>query len=299
MTSRRVIRLAVGVLWLVDAALQAEPPNFAHSYPLGDLAQSVMGAPPWENHAVYGLIAPFVAHWPWWNLGAVLVQAAIGLALVSDRWVRSALTASVGWGAVVWLVGEGLGLLPTGFAMVAFGAPGPVVLYAALALLAWPGSDRSVDRRAWLGVWLAYWAGGALLQAPWVFPPGRVMAANFEESALGQPAWAEAIARSVAHAVAGDPGLWMAALAAMQLAIGVGGLCRGARLQGILVAAIAVSAAFWAVGQQFGGVLALGATDVGIGPLVVILALAAWPSGDGVRAPLRTVAPRNQLARSG
>lgn len=296
MTGRRAIRVAVGVLWLVDAALQAEPPNFARTYPLGDLAQSVMGAPTWENHAVYGLISPFVAHWPWWNLGAVLVQAAIGLALVSDRWVRTALTASVAWGAVVWLVGEGLGLLPTGFAMLAFGAPGPVVLYAALAALAWPGGDREVDRRVWLGMWLAYWAGGALLQVPWVFPPGRVMAANFEEAALGQPAWAEAMARSVAHALAGDPGLWMVTLAVLQAAVGVGGLCRGALLRGTLLTAIAVSAAFWVVGQQFGGMLVLGATDVGIGPLIVILALAAWPSVARASEPVHATAPRRRLA---
>lgn len=276
--TRRSVRLVLGLLWLVDAGLQAGPADFARGYPLGDLAQSVMGAPPWENRAVYAAISPFVPHWPWWNLGAVLVQVVLGLALLTDRWPRAAVVASVAWAAGVWLVGEGLGLLPTGFAMLAFGAPGPAVLYAALGLLAWPrAGGRDLDRRAWLGAWLAYWVGGAFLHVPWVYPAGRVLSANFEEAGLGQPGWLEAPAHAAARAVAAEPLLWSVGLAAVELAVGLGALAPRDGARWALVAAVAVAAAFWVVGQELGGMLAAGATDVGTAPLVVVLALAGWP----------------------
>ena len=62
--SRRGLQVTLGWLWFLDAVLQLEAPNFARDFPLGDLAQSVMGAPRWENRVVFSSISPFVAHWP-------------------------------------------------------------------------------------------------------------------------------------------------------------------------------------------------------------------------------------------
>jgi hypothetical protein len=56
-----------------------------------------------------------------------------------------------------------------------------------------------------------------------------------------------------------------------------------------LVLAIAVFAVIWVAVQNFGGILAGGATDPNSGPLVIVLALMYWP--------LTTSAPR--LAGSG
>ena len=287
----------LGVVWILDALVQAKPTNFAHSFPLGHLAQSVMGAPPWESHAIYWLLSPFATNWAWWNLGAVLLQASIGFALVVDRGVRVALAGSFVWSGVVWFAGEGLGLLPTGFAMLAFGAPGAVVLYAAVGALAWPVEHRrDVDRRWWTLTWVSVWGGGVMLQIPWVYSARQVLTANFEEASLGQPTWLEAMARTAAHVVTGAPDAWAIGLAVIEAIVALAvllppalpGTAPRVDARWTLAAAIGLSLAFWVVGQQLGGILSPSATDIDTAPLVILLALAAWP---GVSRP--AIRPRS------
>ncbi|GEM_PF-690547 len=275
---RRTLRRVLGVLWLLDALVQAEPSNFGRGYPRTELLQSIMGAPGWERRVVLDLVSPFRSHWPWWNLAIVMLQGAIGLALVADRWIRPALVAAWGWCAVVWLAGEGLGMLPTGFALLPFGAPGPAVLYAALGALAWPSGGRAdVDRRWWTAIWVTYWAGGAVLQLPWVYPPGQVLRANVEEASLGQPGWLQAVTRPAAHLALSRPAWTLIGLWAVEVALAAAAVARARDRRAPLAAAIVVSSVVWVVGQQLGGALAPGASDVGTAPLVVLLALAGWP----------------------
>ena len=276
--SRRRLQVILGWLWLLDALLQAEPPNFSHSYPLGDLAQSVMGAPAWENHLIYHVIGPFVAHWPWWNLGAVLVQAAIGIALVRGRVPRLALGLSIAWSAVVWLVGEGLGTVPSGFGLAMFGAPGPAVLYALLAMLAWPtAGQRDVSKPRWTLAWTAAWGTAAALQVAWVYPVAQSWRANFEEVTLGQTNALATISRNLEHAVLLHPLAASVALGVAQAALALGCLLDPVHLRWWLTSAIGLCLVYWISGQMLGGILTWGATDVGTAPLLAALALAAWP----------------------
>ncbi len=83
LVSQRGLQIALGVIWIFEGLLQAEGPKFSRDYPLGTLAQSVMGAPMWVNQSVVAGIHSFVSHWPLSNLGSVLLQVAIGAALVS------------------------------------------------------------------------------------------------------------------------------------------------------------------------------------------------------------------------
>jgi hypothetical protein len=279
--TRRQVRIALGALWLFDAALQLEPGNFDRGYPLGTLAQSVMGAPGWENHAIFTTLRPFAPHWPWWNLAAVVLQAAIGLCLVTGRAVRPALLVSFGWAAFVWFVGEGLGTLPTGFATMLTGAPGPALLYVVLGALAWPTAERSVDRRWWAAAWVALWAGTALLEIPFVFPPAQVLSAGFAETALDQRHVLVHLVDGAARVTAHAPVATAVGLAALQLAVGVGWLVDRAHPRRWLGLGIALSLAYWVFGQALGEILSPGATDPGTAPLVVLLALAAWPATAG------------------
>jgi hypothetical protein len=275
----------LGWFWLLDAALQLEPANFARDYPLGDLAQSVMGAPPWENRLVFAGIRPFVAHWPWWNLAAALLQASIGLGLVLERRVRAVLIFSFAWAACIWLLGESLGMLPTGFAMMLTGAPGPAVLLAVIGALAWPprsagmpSAERDlVDQRSWAATWSVLWCGSALLQLPVVYPVAVMIRANFTDAALGQRAALVDISSALSHLALLQAAWFSAVLAAIQLSVGLGGLLGPSSRRLCLVAGIVVSVAFWVAGQLLGGILSPGATDPGTAPLVVLLALAGWP----------------------
>jgi hypothetical protein len=276
--SRRGVQIVLGTLWLFDALLQAEPSNFSRSYPLGSLAQSVMGGPGWENHLVFAGLRPFAAHWPWWNLAVVALQATIGLCLLTGRQVRLALGVSVLWAAVIWVLGEGFGMLPTGFAQLLFGAPGSAALYGLLAVLAWPrAAKRDLDPTTWRVAWSVLWLGAAILELPAVYSPGVSLAANFEESSIGQRSLLVHLSHGTAAFALAHPVLFTAVLAAVQAVIGLAVWCDPARLRLWLGLAIGISLAYWVIGQALGGILSEGATDPGTAPLVIALALAGWP----------------------
>ncbi|MHB1486606.1 MAG: hypothetical protein ACYCZM_03505, partial [Acidimicrobiales bacterium] len=201
--SRRGIAIGLGILWLVDAALQAEPSKFARSYPLDTLAQSVMGEPGWLNQSIFDGIHPFVPHWPWWNLAAVLVEVVIGVCLLFGGAPRATLAVSFTWALGIWWLGEGLGLIPSGFALMEAGAPGPALFYIVLGLLAWPRPGRrDTDRRYWNATWLILWVGSAFLHVTSPFPTKQVLEANLATLADGSPHWLAETNAWMSHLVA-------------------------------------------------------------------------------------------------
>lgn len=321
---RRQVRLVLGALWLLDAALQLQPLFFAAPAWRVGVAQSVMGEPGWVARPVILAIGIISAHPAAWNGVFVAVQAALGLALVTDRLPRVAIATSIPYAVGVWWVGEGFGVLPTGFAQLFAGSPGPAVLYPVLGLLAWPtphpgqepahtmagdaqpdegrttgwspdgrpagerrrhprrpgdrsaGDRRPVARRAALACWAAVWAGQAVLLVPWVYPSGQMIRANFEENGLDAPGWLLPAVHQVSGATSAHAAAVVAGLAVLQLAVGLGVLVPTAR-RPALAAGLVATAAFWVVGQDFGGLLTAGATDPGTAPLVALLGLSLWP----------------------
>lgn len=284
LVGRRGLRVALGVLWLVDAGLQAEPSKFATSYPLGSLAQSVMGAPGVVNHSIYAGIHPFVSAWPWWNLAGTLIQVLIGVGLITGRFTRQVLVLSFAWGAVIWWLGEGFGTLPSGFGLMAAGAPGAAVLYVFLGVLAWPRRDSpDVDRRIWRVVWTGLWVGAAVLQFPFIYPSGQVLRANLEEQALDSPRYLLDMSQWFSRITVGHGVLVSAVMALVEVVIGLAWLHGRTPGYWWLAVSIALSTFYWVVVQQLGGILTPDGTDPNIGPLMVLLALVAWP-GRNVKA---------------
>lgn len=287
--TRRRVRLVLGLLWLLDAGLQAQPQLFTAGWWKGDLAQSAMGQPAPVAHSIVWAIGIVASHPAPWNSLFVTTQALLGLALVSGRCERLAIAASLPWALGIWWVGEGLGALPTGFAMAATGAPGAVILYPLLGFLAWPnprdeGCADRIASRAGVVAWVVLWAGQAALQVPWAFPAGRVMRANVSEYSQDHPAWLAAVGRAVAGFTDHHAVLLSAMLAAVGLAVGLAILDRRSRkaaLLGGLVAAVAFDLCFQGLNGLAGG----GATDPGPAPLLVLLALALWPGPAPRRLP--------------
>jgi hypothetical protein len=285
--TRRQVRVALGLLWLLDAALQAAPALFTPDWWRTDLAQSAMGQPMAVNHSIFWAVNIIAVHPAVWNSGFVVVQAGLGLALLAGRFDRVAIIASIPWALGIWWVGEGFGAIPSGFALLAAGSPGPVLFYPLIGLLAWPQTTpaastssqaagaSAVCQRAGVAAWVALWAGQALLQVPWSLPSAQVLVANIEENSQGQPGWLQAVAHTT-ETLAGHHGAALGVvLAVAQITIGVGVLVPRTR-RASLTAGIAFSLVFWFSFQYLGGVLAGDATDPSSAPLLILLALSLW-----------------------
>jgi len=201
--------------------------------------------------------------------------------------VRAALAVSVAWSLGVRWFGEGLGGILSGAASPLNGAPGAVIIYALLAVLLWP-ADRDlaasfaagravgahVARAMWLVLWLslAYFALTPANRAPQAL---NGMIAGMES---GQPGWLAAIDRDAAALVA-HQGLAASIVLAVALAVIAAGVYLPPRVaKATLALAIIVAAVIWVVGENFGMILAGGATDPNSGPLLALLALTFWPA---------------------
>lgn len=282
--SRRTVRIALGVIWLIDAALQAQSALFTSDWWQTDLAGSVMGEPAAVRHSILWAVGIIAAHAAIWNGLFVAVQAAIGLALITGRFDQLAIVASIPWALGIWWVGEGFGMLPTGFALAAAGAPGPVLLYPLLGIIAWPtrDGDAPIARRLALGAWAILWAGTAVLQLPLVYAVRQSLVANVQELSQGLPSWQESVAAWTTSLVQAHPVAVSVIMAVAQILTGLFVLTRWGRRPAVL-AGIAVSLFYWVCFQYLGGILGggvvdSGATDPSAAPLVVLLAVALWPA---------------------
>jgi hypothetical protein len=144
---------------------------------------SAAGQPHIVAVAVLGAAHLMSGHLAFYNSGAATLQILIGSGLLSPRTVKPALLASFAWALGVWTFGEGLGLLLTGQANPATGAPGAALLYVLAGLLVWPVNRPA--RHSPASQWLLNDDGGRLLWANlWLgFAALSLLPANITSSA--------------------------------------------------------------------------------------------------------------------
>jgi hypothetical protein len=290
----RGVQLALAGFWTIDALLQLQPPNFTG----GLVTDTILGNAENQPQPIYGSLVTashlLARHAVALNIAIIVIQLLIAAGLAWPRTVRAALAASIVWALGVWWLGEGFGGVFAGKATLLVGAPGPALLYAVLALIAWPRDRRrsettiaaagALGERATRGLWVILWVGGALLRiAPFWFAPVYALAGDLQLGLDQEPHWLFTINETISRlaAAAGLP--LVIAIAILEAAIGLGILTRYRR--SFLVAGMIVSVIYWVVGQQFAQIFTGDATDVGAGPLYILLALSLWPRATRGQSP--------------
>jgi hypothetical protein len=285
--TRRVLQLALGAVWLLDAVLQYQSFMFTRAF--GQmLAATAPGNPAVIAAPITWNARLIEHHGVALNTVFATVQLLLALGIAWRPTVRLALGASIAWAIGVWWAGEGLGEVLTGNASPVSGAPGAVILYALLAVLLWPAdrgggpapftAARAVGARAARVLWLVLWASLAWF----ALQPGNRAPQGLHDMiagmAAGEPGWLAGLDGHAAALVA-HRGLTASIVLAITLAlIAVGIYLPPPAARACLVLAVLVAAVIWAVGEAFGAIFTGGGTDPNSGPLLALLALAYWPA---------------------
>ena len=305
--SRTYLRVAFGVMWVVDGLLQ-----FQVSMPLGlgnlVVAPAADGTPSWLHRLITHGVVIWNSHPIALADGAAWIQVGVGILLVSSnaKVGRAAAAVSVGWAALIWLVGNGAGGFFTPGNNFLFGWPGATFFYviAGVWLALDPRYFPERFSRVTLRILSVVFAGAIVYQ---VLPSrgfwrggnaNALTKMSTSMTSLAQPHWLSDVVRQVG-VLAGTMGggyniviiLWLGACAVgLWMASD-----RGWRWPIWMVVAGCVY--FWITVQDaaiFGGL----ATDLNSLVPLALLTLCASPQWVA-REPLRRRLPRELRASTG
>lgn len=298
-TAQRRLCQALGLLWVLDGALQLQPYMWGPGFFADLIGMANMGLPHPFERLDLGLTDLLAAHPLPWDLLFSAIQIGLGVGFLVSRLRKPAIIGSVVWGLGVWVVGEGFGgLFMPGTSMLN-GAPGAVLLYVLAGVLLWP-ADWSAQRRASLALasWSSLWVGTALLELGGANHAAVVPAAQIGDGAGLSPAPLAALQRMVGHHLEGRGLSFAVAAGLLGAAVGLLALVRSTR-RFALVAGSIVSLVYWALGQDLGGLSTGRATDPNTGPLWVLLALVVWTTAvsDSTPADNELEPTRHRLRR--
>jgi hypothetical protein len=273
--SRRAIQTVLGLVWLLDGALQFQSFMYSRGF-IQMLMQMAPGQPSWLAHSIRWSANLAAGHLTVYNTVFALVQVSIGLGLLYRRTVRPALAASFAWVFIVWWFGEAFGMLFMNMANALTGAPGAVLLYAIVGLIVWP-NDRPgglLGVRGARVVWAVLWVlmGGLWLLAVNSTANATTTLINAAPSGMS---WLSTVQDWAASAASGN-GLIIAVVLAFASFSIAAAVALNWHAREFLIAAIVLNLAYWVLGQGFGGIFAGGATDPNAGPLFVLLACALY-----------------------
>lgn len=299
--SRQSLRIVLGIIWLLDGALQLQSFMFSKGFARTIIAPAASGQPFFVAAPVEWNARIIASHPIVLNGLFASIQLALGLCFLFRRTARVAVVSSVAWAVGVWYLGEGLGGLAGGHVTALLGAPGAALLYAVLAFAAWSGPARSssgvdLSKTArppdWiLKAWMVLWVGFAALN---LLPPNissQAISSQLTANAITVPAWLAAIDHAMASAVRASGAGAVAVTVALEVTIGLLVLARGPLRTVALWTGIAVSGLYWAIGQSFGELFSGQATDPSTGPLLILLGLAALGAARPAKQPSTRTQP--------
>ncbi len=194
--SKRRVQISLGLLWLLDGALQLQHQMFSSAFATQVITPAAQGQPGFVSGPMHFGMHLFLLHPAVFNSLFALTQLGIGALILWKRTLRLGLLLSIPWALVVWVFGEGYGGIFSGHTLLLMGAPGAVSLYAILALACLPSRDAEHKPKHqpqvafWLAlVWLVLWVGGGIYQ----LLPGQnstdALSAMISGNADSAPTW--------------------------------------------------------------------------------------------------------------
>jgi hypothetical protein len=308
--TKRGVQISLGLLWLLDGALQLQHQMFSSAFATQVIAPAGQGQPLPVYGPINFEIHMILLHPAVFDTFFALIQLALGVLILNKKTIKVGLLASVAWGLGVWYMGEGLGGLLSGHTMLLIGAPGAALIYVILALAVLPHKEaktKNIDNRPayWLPlVWAVLWVGGAIYQ----LLPGQNNVTDVASSISGlagggSPGWLSALQIHVSNTILGfspaavsqvnsqmsmagghmsimlisnhSTGYWFILLfAIVQAVIGLLIFLPRQYRKIAVGLGIALSLIFWFVGQSLGTYYSGLATDPNSAPLFILLGIA-------------------------
>lgn len=297
--TRRKIQIVLGLLWLLDGALQLQHQMFTSNFANKVISPSALGQPLIVSGPIHIEVHILLLHPAIFDLLFGLTQLALGALILLRRTTKLGLVSSAIWATMVWYLGEGLGGLLGLHTILLMGAPGAALIYAVLAIAVLPKKNDE-SPAFWLPIfWAIIWMVGAIYQ----LLPGQKTASDLSSMILNNsssaPNWLASIdihAVNIINKISHLPqtasmhmsalqmsrmqtqtssGEWIIIiLFIIQLAIGLLVLQPGLYRRTAVALGIILLVIFWVIGQSLGGYFTGLATDPNTAPLIILLGIA-------------------------
>ena len=245
----------LGLLWVLDGALQLQSFMFTRGFAHQIIAPAAAGQP-WFVSGPVRWNASLIAHQPvLFDAAFAGIQLAIGVGLLIPRTCRIAIIGSVLWAGGVWHSGEGMGELAGGHATARRSTRGrPPLHRLGCSRLAGnePFARCPIGRERWSGTPLAglrlgFVVGrcGCARPAPRQ-PAGFRIPAQLYSNASSVPGWLATIDRWLGSGIHALGGSATPLVVGIELAIGLGSLGRRPIRTVAIGSGIVLAAVYWA-----------------------------------------------------
>lgn len=270
--AKSIVAKTLGALWILDGLLQLQPAMFGQAFVSNILTPLLSGQPAFLQAIVALGIHAWSANTIIANTLAALLQLSIGILLFfppTDRRFKIGAYISIGWSIIVWLCGEGAGLLLTGTASLYAGAPGAVLFYALIAAFLLMPEKISAKAYPKIVGWTLLFGAALQLQPLFWTADGSqqvAMASSMEPvSALA------AVPTYLSNLIASHAAVSNVLLIALPLLLGLALLFKPNRVTGVPVLVFLFLA--WWIGQDFGQLTSIfynTPTDPQLSPLLAL-----------------------------
>lgn len=237
------------------------------------------GQPNFVSQPIHFAVQTILLNPRLFDIAFVLIQLGLGALIIWRKTTRYGLIGSVIWGLAAWYIGEGLGGLLGGNALLLTGAPGAALLYAVIALGVMPkGTSSNGDQTSpatWLVfAWAALWLGGIDLQLAYQPNTARGLSSIIAQVGHSAPSWLGEVDLWFIHLINEFGALTIAVLIILQAIVGLGIFLAGYWRLIAVKLGIILAILFWLTGQGLGGFYTGLATDPNSAPLIILLGLA-------------------------